>query len=98
MKTQLNEIKRMQQLAGIINEEESSEPVSIKKAFEKYDLPNIIAVLMDDGFHVDDIVNYIEVSYIEFFQNYKRLTNYIRSSKCLTITLFKWKLLFAKTV
>jgi hypothetical protein len=72
MKSQINEIKKMQRLAGIINEEESSEPVSIKKAFEKYDLPNIIAALMDAGFHVDDIVNYIEGSYIEFFQNYKK--------------------------
>ncbi len=72
MKTQINEIKRMQQLAGMINEEESSQNPSIEKAFEKYDLPNIIAALMDAGYNIDDIINYIKESYIEFFQNYKK--------------------------
>ena len=61
----------MQQLAGVVNEEVSQNP-SIEKAFEDYDLPNIIGALMDAGFNVDDIVNYIKGSYIGFFQNYKK--------------------------
>jgi hypothetical protein len=72
MKNQINEIKRMQQLAGVINEEESMQQPSIGKAFEHYNLHKIIPALMEAGYHIDDIVNYIKEEYFAFFQIFKK--------------------------
>jgi len=82
MKTQLNEIKRMQQLAGLINESQLNENVVIKaKKFIKQNVPGAGNVSQNKTFHFP--LEEVDPEIVDYLNSNERLDTTVNNQSAI---------------
>jgi hypothetical protein len=82
MKTQLNELKRMQQLAGLINESQLNENVVIKaKKFIKQNVPGAGNVSQNETFHFP--LEEVDPEIVDYLNSNERLDTTVNNQSAI---------------